>query len=339
MQIQSIIKQSVLSLYLVYPFLLTGCGSEEPRCIEAPNVSNIEAPVTIERLDLKFKAATSAEEVHALIVENRIFATEFLGLNPYTDDSLLAVQYFDLLQNPGIDTLYMEVEAVFGDMEEIRLSFEEAFKHVKYFFPDFEVPAIKTVVTGFSSDMYLSDSLIIFGLDYYLGPQGSYLPQDVPGYILKRYQKPYMVPQTLMLISDFYIQSAIEDNTALAEMIYYGKAYQFVKQMMPCVSDSLITGYTTEEMQDIKKYESVIWASMIENQFVYETNHMIKQKILGESPQTFDIGEKCPGRIGRWTGWRIVQQYLKANPEVQLPELLQNTDAQMIFSKSKYKPG
>ncbi|MCC5931767.1 MAG: gliding motility lipoprotein GldB [Cyclobacteriaceae bacterium] len=338
-QIASYISSSAIILFALILITFSGCNKKEEQCIDAPDVSSIEVTIQIDRLERKIRQANSPEEILNILNNNEDFAREFIGMNPWTDKVMLADHFFELLQNEGIDTLFLEVEQIFGDISTIEQQFEDAFRHILYFYPNFKIPAIQTTVTGFASDMFISDQQIIFGLDYYLGPNATFLPMDVPSYILKRYQKEYLVPQTLLLIADRFIKSDPSDQTALSEMIYYGKAYQFVKQMMPCVADSLITGYTIEESIDIKRFESVIWASMIENEFVYETNHTIKQKILGERPKTYEIGEKCPGRIGRWTGWQIVQQYLRNNPGVSLQELMVNTDAQQIFQDSKYKPG
>lgn len=337
-QIASYIRSSGVILLAFVLLTISACSKQDNQCINAPDVSAIDISVTIDRLDRRIRQTENPEELLSILNDNKDFAREFLGLNPWANKEMLADQFYELLQNEGIDTLFMEVEQAFGDLSTVEKQFEDAFRHILYFFPDYKVPAIQTTVTGFASDMFLSDSLIIFGLDYYLGPDATFQPMQVPYYILKRYQKEYLVPQTLLLIADQFIKSDPSDQTALSEMIYYGKAYQFVKQMMPCIADSLITGYSAEESVDIKRFESVIWASMIENEFVYETNHTIKQKILGERPKTYEIGEKCPGRIGRWTGWQIIQQYLKNNPSVSLPELLIETDAQKIFQDSNYKP-
>jgi hypothetical protein len=51
------------------------------------------------------------------------------------------------------------------------------------------------------------------------------------------------------------------------------------------------------------------------------------------------VGEKCPGRIGQWVGWRIINKYADSHPDIKLPELMLLDDAQKIFRESRYKPG
>ena len=107
---------------------------------------------------------------------------------------------------------------------------------------------------------------------------------------------------------------------------------------MPCTPDSLFTGYAAFETDDIADHEPVIWASFLENEVLFERNPFIKDKFLSERPKTLEVGENCPGRIGRWVGWRIVQKYAQQHPDITLPELMGQHDAQMIFSESRYKP-
>lgn len=321
---------------ILFSFAFIAC--KEDKCIKAPDVSSIEISVNIERLDKKLNKIPTKNDLSELLAQNSMFAEEFLNLSQYPNPEVLLDQYYHLLNDKSIDSLFIEVENTFGDLKDVQLQFEEAFRYLKYYYPETKVPKIKTVVTGLLGDLYLSDSLIIIGLDYYLGLKGKYLPLDVPGYILNRYQKEYMVPQIMLMYSDFYNQTNFKDGSAVADMVYYGKAFYMVKNLMPCVPDSLLTGYSAFETMDIEEHEPVIWAGILENEVLYETNPFIKDKFLSERPKTLEIGENCPGRIGRWIGWRIVQKYAKEHPELNVADIMKFNDSQKIFIESKYKP-
>lgn len=322
--------------FLLLSILLVAC--KDNKCIDAPDVSSIEVSVNIDRLDKELHKIPTKNDLSGLLAKNTVFAEEFLNLSQYPMPGILVDRYFNLLNSSDIDSLFIEVDKVFGDLEEIRIQFENAFRYLRYYYPNSKIPKIQTVVTGIANDLYISDSLIIIGLDYYLGPQGKYQPMDVPGYILKRYQKEYLVPQIMLMYTNHYNKTNYEDKTALADMVYYGKAYYMAKNLMPCTPDSLLTGYTAFETTDINEHEPVIWASFLENEVLYERNPFIKDKFLSERPKTLEIGENCPGRIGRWIGWRIIQKYATQHPELSLPQLMKLDDAQKIFSESKYKP-
>ena len=321
---------------LLLPSVFISC--KDNKCIDAPDASDIEISVKIERLDKKLYKIPTKKDLEALLSENPVFAEEFLMLSQYPIPGILVDRYYNLLNAGDIDSLFYEVDKTFGDLEDIRLQFEEAFRYLTYYFPEFKVPAIKTVVTGIANDIYISDSLILIGLDFYLGPQGKYQPENIPKYLLTRYQKDYLVPQIILLYSNYFNSTDYEDKTALADMVYYGKAYFMAKNLMPCTPDSLFTGYSAFETQDIDEHEAVIWAGILENELLFETNNFLKDKFLSERPKTFEIGENCPGRIGRWVGWRIVEKYMEEHPDIALPELMKMVDAQKIFNESKYKP-
>ena len=311
---------------------------KDDKCIDSPDVSHIEVSVNIERLDKKLYKIPTKNDLEKILNKNPMFAEGFLNLSQYPMPHILIDRYFNLLNAADIDSLFIEVDNAFGDMEDIRLQFEDAFRYLSYYFPNAKIPKIQTVVTGIANDVYLSDSLIIIGLDYYLGPNGKYRPMDIPGYLLKRYQKEYLVPQLMLMYSSNFNSTDFEDQSALADMIYYGKAYHMTKNLMPCIPDSLLTGYTAFETKDIDEHEPVIWASILENEVLYERNPFVKDKFLSERPKTLEVGENCPGRIGRWVGWNIVDKFALENPDVTLPELMQMDDAQKLFTESKYKP-
>ncbi len=323
-------------LYSIVAQLICSCGKNA--CIDAPDVSNVEVKVSLERLDKKLHKIPTKVELSALLDSNLTFAESFLHVSEYPMPEIIIARYHDLLNASDIDSLFYEVDKTFGDMEDIRLQFEDAFRYLKYYYPDFKVPKIQTVVSGIANDLYITDSVIVIGLDYYLGPLGKYQPKGMPDYLLKRYQKEYMVPQIMLLYSNYFNATDMNDRTALADMVFYGKAYFMAKNLMPCTPDSLLTGYTSFESGDIEEHEQVIWAGLLENQALFDTSPFIKDKFLSERPKTFEIGENCPGRIGRWVGWRIVQKYAQQHPEINLPDIMRDTDAQKIFNESKYKP-
>ena len=311
------------------------CGTKKEN--KAPDVSSYKIDISIERLDKKLRSIDTYEEMDILLAQYPLFAEYFLGASGYPDHRIVSKKFYNLITSPGIDSLLWEVDQVYSDLSMIEGQFEKAFKYLTYYYPETRIPKIQTVVSGIMNDLYLSDSLIIIGLDYYLGNDGTYIP-DIPSYIVKRYQKEYMVPQCMMLISSNFNANNVQDQTALADMIFYGKAYYFAEQMLPGINDTLITGYTTKENKDILEFEAIIWAGLLENEALYETSHVIKEKFLGERPKVIEIGQNCPGRIGRWLGYRIVSEYMEKHPDITLPQLMADPDAKKIFMESSYRP-
>lgn len=330
--------------YLIILLICSGLSAcKKSDCENAPSISDVEVNVEIERLDQFLMTNKSKDKINQVIKNNPFLAEKYFNIKKYPHDSLFVNPYWNIISNKGLDTLYSQVQETFGDMKDIEAEFEEAFKYIKHYYPDFNPPKIKTIVSGFNApELLVTDSLIVISLDYFIGPKAKYLPQSdgqlIPAYILKRFQKQYLVPMVVMLISNKYNQVNMLDKTLLAEMIYYGKAYYFTKQMLPCHSDTLITGYTKQETIDIAYYEDVIWASLVQNKALFKADQLLTQKICGESPKTYNIGDKCPGRIGRWVGWRILKSYQQANSNQTLNEIMDEKDAKKLFDASKYRP-
>jgi uncharacterized protein YjaZ len=75
----------------------------------------------------------------------------------------------------------------------------------------------------------------------------------------------------------------------------------------------------------------------VENELLYETNPFELRKYVGEAPFTDAISTKAPGRLGRWLGWNIVEDYV-VNNEISLSDLMAEADAEKIFRQSGYRP-
>src|SRR5205085_5378497 len=217
---------------------------------------------------------------------------------------------------------------------------EGAFKNFKYYYPEFQPPRIESVITGMEADLYVTDSVIVVGLDHFIGPDARYKLEHLYDYMRRKYNKDFIVPSAMLLygINEKYNQYNPSDKTVLGEMISYGKAYYFAKRMVPCTPDSVLIAYTSEEMEGSREYESLIWSRFIEDQVLFSTSREEKKKYILERPKTYEVGEKCPGRIGQWVGWQIVNSYSESHPEKDLKTIMSIADAPHIFEQSKYKP-
>jgi hypothetical protein len=231
-----------------------------------------------------------------------------------------------------------EDEKYYGDFSDVTSELETMFKYLKNYYPTYSIPTINTVVTGFrfNQDFSFSDSLIVISTDYFLGKKASYKP-DLYAYMLSRYQKPYIVPMIGLALSSKYNEFDTKDESMLSNMIFYGKAHYFLERIMPDLADSLNIQYTDSNMMEVNKNADVIWAHFIDKKLLFDNNHKTIQRYVGESPKVAMIGDKCPGRIGRWLGWQIVRKYMKDHPEVTLQQLMADKDANKIFKESKFK--
>src|SRR5690554_5273999 len=313
------------------------CKKSSSPCELSDEILQVPIEIEVERLETKFFEATSPSDILWAMEEYPEFTRQYLQERLYESREELAAELLQVNQDTAMQELYDEVMRHFPDITDVENELENAFKYIRYYFPEFEVPKVYTMVSGFDSDLFISGSLIVIGLDYFLPEDHRFQPTDLPRYIAKRYQKDYIVPTILVALSQQFNATNVRDNTLLAEMIYFGKAYHFVKTMMPCTSDEFIIGYTEKEIADSYANEELIWSHFIENELLFETNAFEIRKYTGEAPFTDAISMDAPGRLGRWIGWNIVDDY-RYNNSLSINELMEEKDPDKIFRQSGYRP-
>ncbi len=326
----------LLNYFFVFVLLvLSACQSD----FDAPDVSHIPMNVELIRLEKALQTAKNPQDIVKVAQKNPTYFLDYQKRSGVPAQTMIA-DFYRISQSPYIDTLTQATNQYFGQMTDIQEEYKQAFRYVKHYFPTFMPPKIYTNVTGYGNDIFVSDSLLIVGLDFFLGKNAPYQPPNVPEYILQRLQKNYIVPTSCLFLSNKYNATLGQNGSTsmLDDMIYYGKSYQFVRMTNPQVPDSVITGYTAKQTEEVKANAEFLWAHFVEKDLFYEKSHLLKNKYLGESPFTHAISSECPGRIGRWLGWQIVRAYLKNNPDVSLSDLMKNTNTQEIFRKSNYRP-
>lgn len=327
---------------LIFSFLLWSCSSSDEYKEELPDLSTIDFTLKINRLEADISKIQTVAEAGEFVSKYPDFADKYL-LRKQFGDSATIEEIFKLSQSPYIDTLTQEVNAHLSDIEDIRLQLETAFKVIKYHYPDFKMPEVYTVVTGFSNDLFVDSSIVVIGIDYFLGKNTRYTVRNhqgekLPAYMTDRYQKNYIAPAVMILFAQVFNQKEEMDKTLLSEMIAFGKTYQFAKMTLPEVPDSVLISYSGEETEKCFANQDLLWAHFVQKNLFFDKGQATLNKYIGERPFTSEIGDDCPGRIGRWIGWQIVRNYLKNNPEATLPMLMKEQRAQYIFEKSKYRP-
>jgi hypothetical protein len=323
-------------------FFLIACSEEKTENKLKTLLQNESKPrealtLKIVRIEQEMFQKKSKNNIKNVLAKYPTFSEKFLRKSSFPHDSMLVNSFYRLINNKSIDTIYHTCQDFYGDFSDVGYQFQDAFKVIKSNYPTFKFPSIYTVITGMGNDMYVSDSLIVVGLEFFLAEKSRYAP-NFPVYIQKRYRKEFIAPMALLVISNKYNETDYLDNSLVAEMIYYGKSYYFLENLLPELPDSLIAGYSQEVLDDVLKNQSIIWAHFVDKKLLFETKHEVVNRYIGERPSTAEIGNKCPGRIGRWVGWQIVRNYMERHPELKLSDLMREKDARKIFIEAKYKP-
>jgi hypothetical protein len=324
----------ILPLLMLFVIFVVSCKTDDKKEADADAV---QMDLSSEDLDQELFACKSVKDVQSFLNRHPHLSSIYFTDSP-VDSAQLPAYLFNILQNQDLQAFEKQLDSLIGNRDTtILIPLQKAFKNIKHHYPDFKAPRIEFMVTGFTgNDLYISDSLIIIGLDYFGGPSARFRP-DVFDYHLKRYQKEYIVPAIVFFTSNRYNKMDASDQTLLADMVAYGKGYEFVKQVMPDTPDSLILGYSGENLRRTYNSQLQIWSYFISAKLLYEKSDLRKKKFIEERPFTSEIGEKVPGAVGRWLGWRVVGHFMTENPKVTLVELMQMDNAARILQESGYK--
>jgi hypothetical protein len=238
--------------------------------------------------------------------------------------------------------VYETTMKLYPDLTRVEKGLEDAFRHYLYYFPQKKVPEVYSCITGFNTSIITGDSVLGIGLDRYLGSGCSYYRQlEIYNYIAARMTQDYIVPDCLYGWGtsewDFKTLKYAEDNV-LAEMIHEGKLKFFEKCMMPELPDSIIFGFTSDQMKFCINNESRMWMYLVENDLVFSADRFVIRKLTGEAPFTSYFTNESPGRAATWTGFRIVESYMMKNKNKSLGDLMKNVDIQRILEEAKYNP-
>jgi hypothetical protein len=321
---------------LIFSFIgmvLFSCN--EDACDSFPDIDDVNLVLDFEDLTGEINQLETKDELKSFLAANPVIKNEFFQAGSYGSEEEMLGETLKLLKNPYVDTLYQEVNRIF-DINNLEIELENAFKRVKYFYPDFEAPKVRTVYSGFGKDIVYYDSLLVIGLDFYLGEEASFRPDEYE-YIKARLTPDHLLPHLMQFTSNKFNDTNLNDRTILDEMVFYGKALHFVKKVLPCTADSLIMGYTSDQMVNTEISEQYLWAYFVDNALLYDKKPLNIAKYIEERPTIPEINRICPGRIGQWLGWQIVAKYEEETDE-SFTDLMTKIDARQMLMRSKYKP-
>lgn len=255
------------------------------------------------------------------------------------DDTLFRQHLLDFVRNKDMRSLYDECQKIFADMGGIEKELTEAFRYVKYYFPDKRLPFVVSTMTGFNSSISFADSIFAIGLDMYLGEKNKFYDYAQFPFYRRKVMNPHnVVPDFLKgwAMNEFPSDSSKGD--LLSEMIYAGKIMYLVDAFLPHHHDTCKIGYTKKQLDWCQYNESNIWAHIIEEEKLYSTSAEDVAKFMNEGPFTSGFVKESPARTGIWLGWQMVRQYMKRTGKT-IPDLMKENDAKKILDESKYKPG
>lgn len=322
--------------------LLCGCGNKHqyiPKNIKPVAVEIVR----FDSAQLAVRADSARQGIEKLYNEYEIFmplyVENILGI-PIEDTTYLSEMYGKFLTDTTMGFVQTNtlVEETFEDIHTLQATLNTAFSRLHYLFPNWKVPTIYLFVSGFNSSVFYYDDIIGVGVDMYLGSDYPYYNQ-----VVYDYQKQTMRPGCIAgdVVSMYLAYQMVynsKNNRLLDQMIFRGKQMFLLSELLPNDPGWEIIGYSQEQWEWCEYYEKAIWNRIMEKRDLFKTESSILSSYLNNGPFTAEITQDSPGRLGIWVGWRIVDSYMRHNADVNILDLLKETDAQKILEHSFYKP-
>ncbi len=336
---------------LLVGYCLVACNNSST---DRPDVSGIGVQLDFQRFDREFFAIdsnaieaglSSLAEKYPILTP--IFLQNIIGVDPETPAE--GVKQFFRLSAALKDT----INEVFKNTGWLEKQFEQAFQHVKYYFPGYSLPSVVTVAgpldalaqteNGYSPD-FLGPQFLGISLQFYLGKNYSvysdpyFINNVAPAYRSRRFSKEYIISDAMQLITDDLFPDKSRGKPLVEQMIERGKQWWLLDKFLPFVPDSIKTGYTQQQIDWCRTNEGLIWSYITKNEDLYSLNPATLQIYIGEGPFTQGFSQELsPGNIGQWIGWQIIKKFVESKPGIK-PEEVMNTEPRKILDEAKYKP-
>ncbi|MDQ3683676.1 MAG: hypothetical protein M3352_11505, partial [Bacteroidota bacterium] len=269
-------------LLLIIIIFITSCSNDKSK----PDVSDIKIDLQVQRFEKDlFKIDTN--NISSELARLRqtyptflpIYLQYVLGLN---NDSTTGRQVKFFIDQSRF--LIDSTQKKYGDFDDIEKDFATAFKYVKYYYPDYKVSKIITLVGPVDAlakmgDTYtpnfLGPDFLGLSLQFYLGKSFSlygserYIMEIAPTYRSRRFDEEYLVADAMKLIADDLYPDQSAGRPLIEQMVEKGKAWYVLDRFLPDAADSVKTGFSKKQLDWVEKNEGNVWAYIIKNENLY----------------------------------------------------------------------
>lgn len=326
-------------LWLVIVLSLTSCKKNKFEI----DVDAEKCAIKIERLDRDFNNIDTnnvKQSIQQLEKKYGTFLRQYVGgvlalgnIDSITTESSIK----GLLSDSVYKEIYKECQNIYGNTNDIENEIAIGMTYVKHYFPKKQIPRVAMHISGYNQSIVVSDGIMSVSIDNYLG--SDYAPYQSMAY---EYQIQKMnrdnVAMDLMyayLLTEF---GTTEGGSLLDNMISEGKLLYLMSIFMPNRTDKDIMGYTESQYKWCVDNEKQMWNYLIENKRLYNTSQLVISKFIKPAPFTSEFPQESPGQAALWLGMRIVENYMDANDDVTLEDLMKNKNSQQILEGSNYRP-
>ena len=280
--------------------------------------------------------------------EDIFFASDINSLNNVKNDFpfLFPAQFedqiwIDRLTDTIQNEIYNEVKKSFSDFSSQKNSVKDFYGNYLKYDSSYKIPRVITLTTDvdYRKKIILTDSLLLIGLDNYLG-ENHFFYTSFPKYIQSTFNKENIIIDIAKeYAKEAVIKEKADNYTFIEKIINQGKILYFTSIMLPKEEPSRIIGYSSLDFQWALENEKDIWSNFSENNYLFKSDINLETRFIKLAPFSkfyLSIDNQSPSMIGKYIGWQIVKSFMKNN-SLSLNELVQS-NPMYIYNNSKYKP-
>lgn len=303
--------------------MIAGCSGNRKK--------NPEKEIKIERLDTAVNAGYAPD-----------------SLNP-GKDMLLAVTSSiygrnisqEELSASGATKMFQKaVDQRLGSLDSVQTELSVAFSNAHKLIPGLKEKKLYGVILPVSQSVITSDSIILIGLNHYLGSDFEGY-NGFPEYIRQKKNKQQLpVDVAEATISSEFPYLKNESPTVLNRMLYEGALLYVMSEIFPEKTTAQLMAISPEQQQWLEHNLKNIYMAILQQDMLFSSDPATEAKLMNPSAGTFIIHQDAPPMAGRFLGLQIVRQYIRNNPGITSRELLSSQfyNNPSTLKKARFNP-
>lgn len=281
---------------------------------------------------------TPAEQLQGALLK-----TPYKGrlINIYPNDPRYMEQVMGFTHDEIIRQTYDCIKQEYDDLSWLEKDLRSALDRAHNLDDEVNITKVSTFLTGqfdYESRTWAEGDELLISLDVYVLPKmEQYGYFGIPLYLVKLCRKEYLLSDCMTVVARNLVKMPdTQQPTLLDMMVMEGKAMYVVNQSLPNVADTIKLRYSKGQLDWMVKNEKNVWAYMMQEQLLFETDHNRFHNLTDEAPCTNAFGSESAPRSAAFIGWHIVTDYMdKTGASVK--QLMDETDSQKILKQSGYK--
>ena len=263
-------------------------------------------------------------------------------LNVYPEDEGYMGMLEGFVTDPVMRDVYRVTDSLYHDLGWLETELGKALTKAEELCPAIHYDRFYTLITGdfenYQSRVLCGDGVLAISIDRYAVPEmGRYGYFGLPTYLVETSKREYIAADCMATIARDHIAMSDGEMTVLDYAIAEGKVLYFLEQVLPDCDDTILLRYTAEQLGWMEENVTNVWAWMIQNKMLYETDLSRFHNLIDEAPKTNAFGDGSAPRTPAYIGWQIVKRYMKKSG-ASMNELFEMTDSQRLLNESGWRP-